>query len=94
MNETANLPTLDRAHVEALLARVAICAISWYPHRDAAEPGYSIDDDQRWCLRALEGADPGILGRYLVVACIQDPTRHRRELVTALRAVTAGEEDG
>lgn len=83
-------PLIDRSQTEAVLYRVAICALTWHPGKPDADPGYRIEDDQRWCLAPLEGAEPGLPIRVLVVATIHDPSRYRAALVRALAAL-AGE---
>lgn len=80
-------PLIDRSQTEAVLYRVAICALTWYPGKAEADPGYRVEDDQRWCLAPLAGADPGLPIRVLVAATIHDPSRYRAELVRALSAL-------
>ena len=80
-------PRIDRSQTEAVLYRVAICALTWHPGKAEADPGYRLEDDQRWCLAPLEGADPGLPIRVLVAATIHDPSRYRVELVRALSAL-------
>ena len=80
-------PLIDRSQTEAVLYRVAICAVTWHPGKAGAVRGYSLEGDQRWCLAPLEGADPGLPIRVLVAATIHDPSRYRAELVRALGAL-------
>ncbi|MDY0907859.1 hypothetical protein [Microbacterium sp. CFBP9034] len=83
----ARTPLIDRSQTEAVLYRVAICALTWHPRKADADPGYRVEDDQRWCLAPLEGADPGLPIRVLVAATIHDPSRYRAQLVQALSAL-------
>ncbi|QBR73332.1 hypothetical protein [Microbacterium sediminis] len=78
---------IDRSQTETVLYRVAVSALTW---RADAEPGYSIEEEQRWCLAPLQGIDPGLPIRVLVVDTILDPSRHRTELVQALVALSDG----
>lgn len=80
-------PLVDRSQTEAVLYRVAICALTWHPGKADAHPGYRVEDDQRWCLAPLAGPDPGLPIRVLVAATIHDPSRYRVELVRALSAL-------
>ncbi|WP_345752582.1 hypothetical protein [Microbacterium rhizophilus] len=78
---------IDRSQTEAALYRVAVSALTW---RADAEPGYSIEDEQRWCLAPLDGIDLGLPFRVLVVDTILDPSRNRAQLVQALVALSDG----
>jgi len=89
MNPVAEAPTplIDRSQTEAVLYRFAICAITWPSTKVETDPGHRLEDDQRWCLAPLGGADPGAPIRLLVTATILDPSRYRAELVQALAAL-------
>lgn len=91
MNTVSESPTplIDRSQAEAVLYRVAICALTWHPGKAAADPGYRIEEDQCWCLAPLEESNPGLPIRVLVAATIVDPSRYRAELVQALSALSA-----
>ncbi|WP_324012674.1 hypothetical protein [Microbacterium sp. JZ37] len=78
---------IDRSQTETVLYRAAVSALTW---RADAEPGYSIEDEQRWCLAPLRGVDPGLPLRVLVVETILDPSRNCAELVQALVALRDG----
>ncbi|WP_127817856.1 hypothetical protein [Microbacterium sp. CPCC 204701] len=86
VSETST-PLIDRSQTEAVLYRVAICALTWHPGKTDADPGYRVEDDHRWCLAPLDGVDPGLPVRVLVAATILDPSRHRAELVRSLSAL-------
>ena len=54
---TSEGPTMiDRSDCEATLYRIAICAFTYYPDKEADEPGYSVDEDVDWCLAPLAAA--------------------------------------
>jgi hypothetical protein len=80
-----HLSFIDRSQTETVLYRVAVSALTW---REDAEPGYSIEDEQRWCLAPLGGVDPGLPLRVLVVDTILDRSRNRAQLVRALVALS------
>lgn len=48
---------LDRSHVEAALARVAVAAFTYYPEKGIEEPGYVVDEDVEWAMEPLGTLD-------------------------------------
>jgi hypothetical protein len=44
---------LDRSQVDATIYRVAVAAFTYYPDKQIAEPGYTVDEDLDWCMRPL-----------------------------------------
>lgn len=88
MNVTTLRPRVeDRAPTEIVLSRIAVCALTWYSGKAEAEPDYSFEKDQRWCLAPLADLEPGLPLRILVAATILDPSRHRDELIRVLVAL-------
>lgn len=89
MTITNPVPTIDRTHVEATLYRVAISAFTYYPDKEAEEPGYAIDEDLDWCLAPFAGLLAGRRNdlRTTIRMVITEPTANRREFIAVLAAL-------
>lgn len=84
---TQAAPTLDRADVEQVLYRTAICAVTFHPRTQVDDPGYDIEDDVTWCSAPLRGIPAGLIAEVLQVIIrkvITDPTANRRSFVEML----------
>ncbi|WP_396655637.1 hypothetical protein [Microbacterium sp.] len=76
---------IDRADTETVLYRVAISAFTYYPGKEAEEPGYTVEEDLAWCLAPL-AAHPAIVDelRTRIRLLITDPTADRRGFLATL----------
>ena len=75
----------DQSIAEALLYRVAVVALGYYPTKPAEEHGYTIDEDLDWCLQVLDLPATQLSGlRDTIRDVITDPTRHRHQFVRDL----------
>jgi hypothetical protein len=85
---------IDRAQAEAAIYRIAFAALTFYPDKSEAEPGFTIDEDLEWALQPVLDLPPTEfdLVRDLARAAIAEPTAHREELARLL-AKLAGEDD-
>ncbi|MDL9978587.1 hypothetical protein [Microbacterium candidum] len=82
------LTTVDRANVETVLYRVAICAFTYYEGKEIDDPGFSVRDDVEWCLAAL-GTHAETAGslRADIHAMITDRDADRRTFIARLAAL-------
>ncbi|WP_341976053.1 hypothetical protein [Microbacterium sp. LWO13-1.2] len=86
MTTTNAVPAIDQTDVEATLYRVAVSSFTYYPDKEAEEPGYTLDEDQDWCLAPLAGLPAGQrdqLGAAIRVM-VTEPTANRREFIAML----------
>jgi hypothetical protein len=92
MTMTSQAPTIDRADAEATLYRVAICAFTYHPGKQAQDPGYTIDDDVNWCLAPIAGLPAARLVALseTIRIMITEPTANRREFIAMLAALADG----
>lgn len=81
---------LDPAAAEAALYRVAICAFTWHPNKEADEPGWTIAEDLDWCLAPLAGLPNDQLTdlRATVQTLITTPTADRQAFIRHLAALS------
>lgn len=79
-------PVMDRANVEAVLARIAIATFTYYPGKAAIEPGYLVEEDVEWALDPLRALDDARMStwRERVTAVIVDPPADRRAFIDEL----------
>jgi len=82
---------LDRSDVEAVLARVAVAAFTYYPEKSVEEPGYTIDEDIEWSMERARALEPLLAGalRRRIAEVISDPSADRRAFVADLLALAA-----
>lgn len=77
---------IDRAITEATLWRVAICAFTYHPTKEADEPGFSLNEDVAWCAAPLARLPKAQRAELLDVIrnLITDPAADRREFIRSL----------
>lgn len=87
---TGDMIMLDPAEAEAALYRVAVCAFTWYPAKEADEPGWTIAEDLDWCLAPLAGLPTDALAdlRATVQTLITTPTADRQAFIRHLAALS------
>ncbi|MEV4775981.1 hypothetical protein LTA6_001875 [Microbacterium sp. LTA6] len=92
MTPTSAVPAIDRTDVEATLYRVAVSSFTYYPDKEAAEPGYTIDEDVDWCLAPLAGRPAGQRSqlRAMIRVMVTEPTANRREFIAMLADLAEG----
>ena len=80
----------DPAAAEDALYKVAICAFTWYPNKEANEPGWTITEDLDWCLAPLTGLPGDELAdlRATVQTLITTPTADRQAFIRHLAALS------
>ncbi|WP_341977769.1 hypothetical protein [Microbacterium sp. LWO13-1.2] len=83
------MPAIDRTDVEATLYRVAISAFTYYPDKEAEEPGYTIGEDVDWCLAPIAGLLAERSNELLMAIriMITEPTANRQEFIAVLAAL-------
>lgn len=80
---------VDRSDVEASIGLVGVASVTYYPDKSVDEPGYTIDEDLRWCMKPL-GALPQEVAdelRRAIAAAIIDPTHERESAIRRLRGL-------
>ena len=82
------LAMLDRTEAEALVYKIAVAALSYYPGKTEEEPGYTIDEDIDWCLGGFHGPS-GEGMRDRIRELIIDPTSHRSDFVRDVMGLVA-----
>ncbi|WP_137846469.1 hypothetical protein [Microbacterium sp. 2FI] len=80
---------LDRSVAEAMLARVAVAAFTYYPGKSEDEPGYTVDEDVDWVMERAGGLDPALAGewRRRIADVISSQDADHREFVASLMAL-------
>ena len=82
---------LDRSQVDATIYRVAVAGFTYYPEKQIAEPGYTVDEDLDWCMRPLrhlpEEDRADFRRRTLVL--ITDPSADRQAFIRHLKTFAA-----
>ncbi|KJL45773.1 hypothetical protein [Microbacterium trichothecenolyticum] len=81
---------LDRAHAEATLYRVAVCAFTHYPDKPVEEPGWTLEEDLAWCLAPLDDLPAPHLADFTgtIRTLITTPTADRQTFIRQLLALT------
>lgn len=81
------MTTIDRSRTEKVLYRVAICAFTYHPGKQAAEPGYDVEEDVAWCTvpleRRISEVDLRML-RNVIRMLITEPLADRRPFLAKL----------
>ena len=81
---------IDERDTEAVIYRTAVVAFQYYPDRETAEPGYTIDEDLAWIiapLRQLPRAERDEI-RARALRLILDPTADRQPFIQDVKALT------
>ncbi|MGZ0712555.1 hypothetical protein ACWPKO_29880 (plasmid) [Coraliomargarita sp. W4R53] len=81
---------LNSKTADDIIDRVAIAALKYYPAKATDEPGYSIDEDIDWCVRAF-GDIPWPHAQRLrrgIRDVITDPTTHREQFTRDITNLT------
>lgn len=81
---------LDRSDAEAMLIRTATAAFTYYPGKEAEEPGYTISEDVDWVMELVTGLDPDQVAtwRQRVAEVIENQAAERRTFIADLMALT------
>ncbi|MDX2377757.1 hypothetical protein M4I32_13195 [Microbacterium sp. LRZ72] len=80
---------IDRSDVEAVIARVAIAAFTYYPDRATAEPGYTLGEDVAWCAKPLATLDDEERDawRLRIARLITDPAADKQSFIRDITAL-------
>lgn len=81
---------IEERDTEAVIYRSAVVAFQYYPDRETAEPGYTIDEDLDWIiapLRQLPQAQRDAI-RAQALGLILDPTADRQPFIHDIKALT------
>ena len=81
---------IEERDTEAVIYRTAVVAFQYYPDRERAEPGYTIDEDLDWIiapLRQLPQAERDAI-RARALGLILDPTADRQSFIHDINALT------
>lgn len=80
---------VDRADVEQVLYRTAICAVTFHPSKYVDDPSYDVEDDVAWCSAPLRGIPSGQFAevRASIRMVITDPTVSRTSFVETLARI-------
>ncbi len=80
---------IDRSDAEAVLARVAVAAFTYYPEKGVDEPGYAVEEDVEWAMERLRMLDPEARAEWWlrVTEVIADPAADRQAFVADLMAL-------
>jgi hypothetical protein len=81
---------IDRSDAEAVIARVAIAAFTYYPDRATAEPGYTLGEDVAWCVKPLGALDDDERDawRLRVARLITDPAGDKQSFIRDITALS------
>ena len=75
--------SIDERQTDEVIYRVALAAFTYYPDKQAVEPGYTVEEDIEWAiepLRILPGRELDAL-RARVRLPIVDPSIDRQEFI-------------
>jgi hypothetical protein len=72
---------------DAVLQRIALSALLYYPLIGLDDPEYRVQDQVEWCLAPLDTAGRDAI-RELAERTIRDPTGYRAELFTRVMELT------
>lgn len=81
---------IERHRTEEALYRVAVSAFTYYPGKDAKEPGYMVDEDISWCIAPLLPLPPQQVEqmRETLRELITNPQSDRQAFIAALDRLT------
>jgi hypothetical protein len=85
--ERETVRMVDREAADAVLQRIALSALLYYPQIGLDDPSYRVEDQVEWCLAPLDPAARDAV-RELAEDTIRDPTGYRAELFTRLMELT------
>ncbi|GAA1961843.1 hypothetical protein GCM10009776_25680 [Microbacterium deminutum] len=77
---------IDRANAEEVVYRTAVSAFTYYPGKEASDPGYVLDADVAWCSAPLIDLPAELLTevRDTIRNLITDPLADRRGFIGTL----------
>ncbi|WP_409047875.1 hypothetical protein AB2L57_01035 [Microbacterium sp. HA-8] len=81
---------IDRAHTDATVYRVAICAFTYHPNKHLDELGWDIAEDVAWCLAPLRALSAELLAefRVTIATLITTPAADRQAFIRRLSALS------